>query len=638
MTTPQNSAKYAVIRLKHTDNIMALFQLLIRNGFGEVSFVNELNETIFSGSTTDQTTQTQITAAEGLEIPLHYQHVPCSQIESTSSHIPSTAEKSTTSGTLEVDVELHHLPQLRGVAILPTIPSTYLGLPTTPSPAPSVQYGPQFFSKPSDLLLSIPGPSSQPYSLSVSGHSLFTSTVPTLAATTHVSLPLYAHSSSTPTSGGSGAGSGVIQHSYKQKEVLNVSQLAHSSSDTLLSAGILPGSATTQLRQRGQRATISDDPSMFVVCRLCKNRIMGSRISNLTNHVRRHSTLKQFQCCYCDYTHNEMAKVRLHMLHNHKDKDSQPVDNINQEMQMAWDILMKECFPQHCQQSTGSASYGRPRRPWKHAGGASSDPSSEASTSKEVPMECASPSRSSVSSERKGDSPGNPTHTDCPDDEGCDIFPHGCSKGNCCIRKSAQCIECGENVEEKSRIEHVQKYHLQCRPFICSLCGYDHFEFRKVTLHIITKHRHDPSARVLTRDVEAMKQVLLPIYFPKDSNLQINLCHQNSADIVSISHSPDDSPSEIENRTPPGTAQAKEVSFERAFSVPKRKLSRLYNCRLCLKKVYGSSSMVQHARRHAVIKRYKCLKCIYSTTNYNRVSNHMRNKHEEEHEKPMLLK
>ncbi len=87
----------------------------------------------------------------------------------------------------------------------------------------------------------------------------------------------------------------------------------------------LPAPTTTiEVRQRGsrmnQQSSLSpmtnvdptDDPSTGIVyanCRLCQNKIMASRLSNLTNHVRRHASLKQFQCCYCEYTHNEMAKV-----------------------------------------------------------------------------------------------------------------------------------------------------------------------------------------------------------------------------------------------------------------------------------------------------------------------------------------
>jgi hypothetical protein len=62
----------------------------------------------------------------------------------------------------------------------------------------------------------------------------------------------------------------------------------------------------------GRRVTLQLDPhktNTRATCQLCNNSIMATRLSNLTNHVRRHATLKQFQCRRCDYMHNEMAKV-----------------------------------------------------------------------------------------------------------------------------------------------------------------------------------------------------------------------------------------------------------------------------------------------------------------------------------------
>jgi hypothetical protein len=38
-------------------------------------------------------------------------------------------------------------------------------------------------------------------------------------------------------------------------------------------------------------------------------------------------------------------QVRLHMLHNHKEKDAHPIDNLTIDMQSQWDSLMLQCFP-----------------------------------------------------------------------------------------------------------------------------------------------------------------------------------------------------------------------------------------------------------------------------------------------------
>lgn len=101
-----------------------------------------------------------------------------------------------------------------------------------------------------------------------------------------------------------------------------------------------------KLRQRGRQLRRHErDTSAYASCRLCRNRILANRLSNLHNHVRRHAVLKQFHCCYCSYAHTEVAKVRLHMLHNHKDDRSQPLDKRNDDMEAAWSMLMRECFP-----------------------------------------------------------------------------------------------------------------------------------------------------------------------------------------------------------------------------------------------------------------------------------------------------
>lgn len=46
----------------------------------------------------------------------------------------------------------------------------------------------------------------------------------------------------------------------------------------------------------------------YAHCKLCNNRIVSARY-NLMNHVRRHATLKQFQCVHCSYGHSEMTMV-----------------------------------------------------------------------------------------------------------------------------------------------------------------------------------------------------------------------------------------------------------------------------------------------------------------------------------------
>lgn len=75
---------------------------------------------------------------------------------------------------------------------------------------------------------------------------------------------------------------------------------------------IASGPVNLNARQRGLRnagSSVTEEPIQYANCQLCNNRIMSSRLSNLTNHVRRHAALKQYQCAHCSYSHNEMAKV-----------------------------------------------------------------------------------------------------------------------------------------------------------------------------------------------------------------------------------------------------------------------------------------------------------------------------------------
>ena len=71
----------------------------------------------------------------------------------------------------------------------------------------------------------------------------------------------------------------------------------------------VPSPAPFVARPRGARATVVDDSTVYAICRLCQNKIMSNRLSNLTSHVRRHATLKQFHCVYCVYAHHETGKV-----------------------------------------------------------------------------------------------------------------------------------------------------------------------------------------------------------------------------------------------------------------------------------------------------------------------------------------
>ncbi|VDO18227.1 unnamed protein product [Brugia timori] len=191
-------------------------------------------------------------------------------------------------------------------------------------------------------------------------------------------------------------------------------------------------------RPRGSRMIANDDPSLYAVCQLCQNKIMSSRLSNLTNHVRRHASLKQFQCVYCIYTHNEMAKVRLHMQHNHKDHVSQPLDALTPEMQNQWDLLMDQCFPGY---------------------------------SKVLLRQYGCLFSFQFSTSKNGEN-----------DRSADLMLTGLND------LSYACIECGERVNAEALIEHLDKVHkTECIPYCCEECGYQNADQVEVLLHLVLK-------------------------------------------------------------------------------------------------------------------------------------------------------
>ena len=141
--------------------------------------------------------------------------------------------------------------------------------------------------------------------------------------------------------------SSLAQGCLLKEEVDGEHRASSSSTTSPETQTAIPSPIPFVARPRGSRMQNSDDPTVYASCKLCSNKIMSSRLSNLTNHVRRHAALKQYQCCHCGYSHNEMAKVRLHMQHNHSDFESSPVDGMCKEMQQQWANLMEQCFPGH---------------------------------------------------------------------------------------------------------------------------------------------------------------------------------------------------------------------------------------------------------------------------------------------------
>uniref|UniRef100_A0A914HGP0 C2H2-type domain-containing protein n=1 Tax=Globodera rostochiensis TaxID=31243 RepID=A0A914HGP0_GLORO len=368
--------KYAIVRLSEGTDVLRLYKLLLENGYPEVSFVNEVRENGF--------------------LPYSMQH-------QTQQEPPQNNDRS---NALVSGDKMNSL--LAPMADERKAPF---------DACHRLQY------QPPSLLQQ-----HQPPHSSSSG--------PPRARPTSAKAPLGRASSSAashpqhpPPSQTrvyiNGNGGGIVEdgHAGGLLPALSATSPASSSSSTAANGGV-----TAAMSMPASAPVTGKKNDEFAVCLLCNNRIMSSRLSNLTNHVRRHASLKQYRCCHCHYSHNEMAKVRLHMAHNHQDFSSQPMDMLSFEMQLQWGLLMEQCFPEHSKRFGPSAANSQFRNLEE--------------LQKYVDME-----------------------------------------------RSYTCIECGEVLTGYQLVTHLEDVHRQeCVPYACGQCGYQSSSQWKVRLHISVKH------------------------------------------------------------------------------------------------------------------------------------------------------
>uniref|UniRef100_A0A914WPD5 C2H2-type domain-containing protein n=1 Tax=Plectus sambesii TaxID=2011161 RepID=A0A914WPD5_9BILA len=424
--------KFAIVRLRPQDDVFTLFRLLIQHGYPEVSFVNGLREEAFLPRTSLLPSGERITPP-----PVDAAQSPAAVNAAGANGRPSGEHKG---AAMTKDGG--------GIAMPSTVPTTVS--------APLASLGllgatGSFMSPLSGLPMTSEAQSSF---AALANPSMFSSLtgVPTDLSGL-LSAPLQLNGGG---SNGNGSHSNGLSSMLQQPPS---SQSPHNGSPSSTST------ANTQLRQRGSRAQ-TDDPSVYAHCRLCQNKIMASRLSNLTNHVRRHASLKQFQCNYCDYTHNEMAKVRLHMLHNHKDKDSQPIDNLSPEMQAQWDFLMEQCFPQYNKDFFTKETGAHPAVV------------SSAMRISQVNIPTVTPSLSDLQ-----------RHYLKPTTQKVVAKTLSNSSEQLDEAHGLTCIECGELVSEQLLEHHLRHSHAaDCIPYVCDECGYENSDQWKVRLHISLKH------------------------------------------------------------------------------------------------------------------------------------------------------
>uniref|UniRef100_A0A915DK23 C2H2-type domain-containing protein n=1 Tax=Ditylenchus dipsaci TaxID=166011 RepID=A0A915DK23_9BILA len=291
---------------------------------------------------------------------------------------------------------------------------------------------------------------------------------------------------------------------------------------------------------------------------------MSTRLSNLTNHVRRHAAMKQYQCKHCSYSHNEMAKVRLHMHHNHGDFNSQPNDALCYEMQLQWGLLMEQCFPEHANRFGPSAT-----------------------------VLCQSKDSQKFVQE-------DSTYT---------------------------CVDCGEMVEGSKLVDHLREAHKNdCVPYACSECDYQSSTQWKVRLHISVKHAERAADIPVNALAAGTNYVLfLHRFFPEipgeeDEERMVAQLRHNSDKRFDNTSTEDNSASE----------EAMEPSLDETTT-----------CTMCdgsLLSCNPLSNLLVHAKRHYVIKQFRCPECTHSCVDISSMRMHISIKHPEaESVKPIDL-
>ncbi|CAJ0595656.1 unnamed protein product [Cylicocyclus nassatus] len=199
----------------------------------------------------------------------------------------------------------------------------------------------------------------------------------------------------------------------------------------------------------------------FVNCLLCKNMITISRFSNLKNHARRHSVIKKFSCAYCNFQHNEHARIRAHMLALHQDSTSDVVDNSTPANIKLWDYLVEKCFAHFL--ASGQAK----ELP-------SDDNSSSAGGEEYKCKEC-----SDVF-----------VGPESPDDDGLVLLLH--LENHLKTVHNTDCLECT----------------------ICLVCGYENADENTVNDHVIHGHADVPAGKNLAVVPKPNYHALITAYFP----------------------------------------------------------------------------------------------------------------------------
>lgn len=418
----KKNPNYAIIKIPDSANVVQFYQLLVENGFAEVSFVNEVRENAFLPYSNEFSMSLLKNSNVNPILPLKNFKTENNEIGTNNISITQIENKSNSVTTSTNESLLKQLSDSNENVLKKN--ESILQSDTT--------------KKITSTLTDVKN--------NVKNAALINGLTPT-SLSTKFDNSLSSFNSNTNNNNNNSSleiFNKTVHHNTQKlvsitpSEIVNtLTPKSHKDNHLLSSVPNINGFIVV-----GPNTTIDEEGIVYATCQLCHNRIMSSRLSNLTNHVRRHAAMKQYQCPYCSYCHNEMAKVRLHMNHNHRDFKSQPIDALCFEMQLQWSLLMEQCFPEHAKRSKDADV-------WKLA--------------TNVPS----------SSLNNGNAQLNVA-----------VMPKTIQPDSIYT-----CVECGEMLNGTRLIEHLKDSHRSdCRPFSCSECGYQNAKQWKVRLHISVKH------------------------------------------------------------------------------------------------------------------------------------------------------
>ncbi|RCN39262.1 hypothetical protein ANCCAN_14790 [Ancylostoma caninum] len=305
-----------------------------------------------------------------------------------------------------------------------------------------------------------------------------------------------------------------------------------------------------------------------VNCLLCKNTIMVSRMTNLSNHALRHAVVKKFRCAHCTFQHNEHAKIRAHMISVHLDETTDVVDNGTPENIKIWDYLVWKCFSHYLDGKDDKCE-----------------------------------------------------EFDTEDKSGMGLEEvHKCS--GCGEEFLGLASASGNRSVVLTMIEnHLKSVHnTDCVENVCLICGHQDVDERNVRWHLSARHPGFPAERSIVALPKSNYFELVTTYFPTTADLVSERLNSSRGEVQASSSQENARQEEL---FPHSEMEISDIEQDGSFT------STSLPCRLCSRffEIADLPSIAVHAKAHYLIKQYECERCGYASNNRSAISQHIYLKH-----------